>query len=225
MRKNIVVVDEQGNEYEATYPKRAKGLVKNGRARFVSENKICLVCPPVIMEDKKMSNNIDLEQQEKASDLNDVNKDFSIPPMQKLSEEFEKAFGKMDSKFNEKLSINYVFEQIEKIAFQNEYLDNIIQKIGEIPLTQAGDIVGAGKAEALSNLIRCKETTNQQLIKFYEKVYDDLKLSTQEPKRSNVVTQFDEMTNWLKTLNKDEYSPETWETIQNAVTAQLTRFF
>ena len=38
--------DEQGNEYEATYPKRAKGLVKNGRARFVGENKICLACPP-----------------------------------------------------------------------------------------------------------------------------------------------------------------------------------
>ena len=27
IEKNIVVVDEQGNEYEATYPKRAKGLV------------------------------------------------------------------------------------------------------------------------------------------------------------------------------------------------------
>ena len=35
IEKNIVVVDEQGNEYEATYPKRAKGLVKNGRARFI----------------------------------------------------------------------------------------------------------------------------------------------------------------------------------------------
>ena len=46
IEKNIIVVDEQGNEYEATYPKRAKGLVKNGRARFVDENKICLACPP-----------------------------------------------------------------------------------------------------------------------------------------------------------------------------------
>ena len=52
--KNIRVVDEQGNEYEATYPKRAKGLVKNGRARFISENKICLACPPDKSEDKKM---------------------------------------------------------------------------------------------------------------------------------------------------------------------------
>lgn len=58
MEKNVIVVDEQGNEYEATYPKRAKGLVKNGRARFVTENKICLACPPnKIMEETKMENN------------------------------------------------------------------------------------------------------------------------------------------------------------------------
>jgi len=58
IEKNVIVVDEQGNEYEATYPKRAKGLVKNGRARFVGENKICLACPPdQILEEKKMEQN------------------------------------------------------------------------------------------------------------------------------------------------------------------------
>ena len=63
IEKNIIVVDEQGNEYEATYPKRAKGLVKNGRARFVDENKICLACPPdKILEEEKMSNNINKTQ-------------------------------------------------------------------------------------------------------------------------------------------------------------------
>lgn len=46
MTKNVEVVDEQCNVYGATYPKRAKGLVKNGRARFVDENRICLACPP-----------------------------------------------------------------------------------------------------------------------------------------------------------------------------------
>lgn len=44
--KCISVVDTQGNSYEATYPKRAKGLVKHGRARFVNEYTICLTCPP-----------------------------------------------------------------------------------------------------------------------------------------------------------------------------------
>ena len=62
MEKNIFVVDEQGNQYEATYPKRAKGLVKNGRARFVDEHTICLACPPNDdnLEDRKMSENKEL---------------------------------------------------------------------------------------------------------------------------------------------------------------------
>ena len=42
--KNIRVVDESGKEYESTYPKRAKGLVKSGRAHFIDENCICLLC-------------------------------------------------------------------------------------------------------------------------------------------------------------------------------------
>ena len=60
--KNISVVDEQGNEYEATYPKRARGLVKSGRARFLSENKICLACPPdKILEDNEMTDNNEIK--------------------------------------------------------------------------------------------------------------------------------------------------------------------
>jgi len=57
IEKNIIVVDELGNKYEATYPKRAKGLVKNGRARFIGENTICLACPPDQLEDNKMELN------------------------------------------------------------------------------------------------------------------------------------------------------------------------
>ena len=58
MTKNVIVIDGQGNKYEETYPKRARGLVKNGRARFVDEHTICLVCPPDMRtEDGKMSEN------------------------------------------------------------------------------------------------------------------------------------------------------------------------
>ena len=56
IEKNVIVVDEQGNILEATYPKRAKGLVKKGRARFISESMICLACPPQKMEENEMSN-------------------------------------------------------------------------------------------------------------------------------------------------------------------------
>ena len=56
MNKNIEVVDEAGNVYEPTWTKRAKGLVKKGRARFISESMICLACPPRKMEENEMKN-------------------------------------------------------------------------------------------------------------------------------------------------------------------------
>ena len=37
MTKNVTVTDEHGNYIGVTYPKRAKGLIKNGRALFVDD--------------------------------------------------------------------------------------------------------------------------------------------------------------------------------------------
>ena len=45
--KNITVVDESGKVHEPTYYKRARGLVKTGRARYVDSGTICLTNPPV----------------------------------------------------------------------------------------------------------------------------------------------------------------------------------
>lgn len=49
MEKNVSVIDETGKFIGTTYPKRARGLVKSGRARYVfcdSMDTICLTCPP-----------------------------------------------------------------------------------------------------------------------------------------------------------------------------------
>lgn len=58
-KKTVIVIDEQGNKLESTYPKRARGLIKNGRARVVDESTICLVNLPknIILEENKMDNN------------------------------------------------------------------------------------------------------------------------------------------------------------------------
>ena len=58
-KKTVIVIDEQGNKLESTYPKRASGLIKNGRARVVDESTICLVNLPknIILEENKMDNN------------------------------------------------------------------------------------------------------------------------------------------------------------------------
>ena len=61
--KTVGVRDEAGNRYEATYPKRARGLVKHGRARFTDESQteIILTCPPnqkLILEDHTMTEQV-----------------------------------------------------------------------------------------------------------------------------------------------------------------------
>ena len=141
IEKNIMVVDELGNEYEATYPKRAKGLVKNGRARFIDENTICLACPP----------HIELEEATVSSTT------------------------KTTTKPKDKLTINYVLNQIEQIVKDNEYIHNALEQLALMPKSDPGDIAGQEKAKAIGDIVRCRETTNQQALRLYEKMYDDLK--------------------------------------------------
>ena len=150
--KNITVVDEQGNYHEATYPKRAKGLVKNGRARFIDANTICLACPPYDMEDNNMSNNTE---------------NMAI-----------------ETKPTEKLTMDYVLGQIEKIATETEYLHNAISELSK---TNSGDVGTLEKAHALGEIVTSREHTNQRLLSLYEKMYDDLKAQSFPSERERVV--------------------------------------
>ena len=43
IEKNVVVTDINGKRIGATYPKRAKGLVKNGRAEYASDCEKCTI--------------------------------------------------------------------------------------------------------------------------------------------------------------------------------------
>ncbi|MBQ8210347.1 MAG: hypothetical protein IJZ35_07195 [Clostridia bacterium] len=139
IEKNIIVVDEKGNKYEATYPKRAKGLVKNGRARFIDEHTICLACPlNTETEDNFMSEN-------------------------KVTTE---------TATTHKYTIEYILEQIEKIAADTAYL---LDAIKECSNPDCAAIFGDTRAMALGNIVESREKRNQKLISFYEKVYNDLK--------------------------------------------------
>ena len=46
MEKNIFVLDENGNQIGLTYPKRARGLVKSGRAELVGDGAVRLKAAP-----------------------------------------------------------------------------------------------------------------------------------------------------------------------------------
>jgi len=168
--KNIMVVDEQGNVYEATYPKRAKGLVKNGRARFIAENKICLACPPnSILEDKTVNKAPNNEEM----DINEETNKPSTPV----------------------LSMDYVLTRIDQILNDTTHVHEAIAAIRDMPVNEgmnnmAGD---TARGEAISNTVQSRETTNQQLIRLLEKMYDDLK-----PKEtSEEIQKFQQLTDAL----------------------------
>lgn len=64
MTKNsttVLVTDEFGNKKGTTYPKRARGLIKHGRAHQVNDSEIRLVSPTYITEDNKMENILNKE--------------------------------------------------------------------------------------------------------------------------------------------------------------------
>ena len=155
IEKNIHVVDDQNNQYESTYLKRAKGLVKKGRAYFVDETTICLTSPLLNKtEELNMSENI---------------------------ESIEAHQGCLNSKTNAKYSIDYILEQIEKIAAQTEYLTRAFDALITIKDEFIGEhitmppLTGQAQAQAIGDAVKSRESTNQQILKLYEKMYEELR--------------------------------------------------
>ena len=186
MTKNVIVVDEQGNEYGATYPKRAKGLVKNGRARFVDENKICLACPPnENLEDKEMSENTNVNTQEATA-----------------TEQEDKV-----SESNSEISMEYIFTEIKAIREQTEYLNEALKMLESVKSEGPGDVGAAAKANGMVGVVKCRETTNQQILRFYEKVYDELGREKQsvslKEKTELIKSSFDNVLAYIAEMNLD----------------------
>ena len=170
IEKNIIVVDENGNKYEATYPKRAKGLVKNGRARFINENTICMLCPPKIkLEDNYMSEN------KKIDSVNNTN----IPNNSGTPEEVADAMSNSltstsEQQSSEKLTMDYLLGKLEEISLGQSFVTDAISELGKMKSGGPGDVGTQEQAKAVGEIIKAREMTNQKLIALYEKMYDDL---------------------------------------------------
>lgn len=176
IEKNVIVVDEQGNEYEATYPKRAKGLAKNGRARFVDENKICLACPPdkLIMEDKIMTDNnqsiID-EAKAAAESAAEYTKAFEAEFAKQTKIEPEKSTAAVAGKY----TLDYALEQLERVREESSaFAIETMQKIGEIKSGGPEDIGAQAAGNALRTLIEGQEQVYRRMLDFYTKIIYDL---------------------------------------------------
>ena len=144
IEKNIIVVDEQGNEYEATYPKRARGLVKNGRARFMDEHTICLACPPDIhSEEKKMSEKLNKVQ---------------------VFEQIVKLQGSLESMDN-------ILFKIQLVKESQEYDKD---DEGSIVVLDYMPEVALEKVKAIREIVMSREQTIRTMLDFYLSVYKKL---------------------------------------------------
>ena len=150
IEKNVIVVDEQGNEYEATYPKRAKGLVKNGRARFVGENKICLASPPdIILEENDMSVNIN-----KTQVFNQI-------------VELQKSLDSIES----------ILFKIQCVTDSQSYVET--EDGNPLTLDYLPD-VALEKIKALREIVSEREKTINKMLDFYLKLYQDIESAEKE---------------------------------------------
>jgi len=147
--KNIKVVDEQGNEYEATYPKRAKGLVKQGRARFIDESTLCIACPPNII-------NINLEDKN-MSDINDPRSNDPRPNLG-LNEAVDSA------------SLFRVLNSIENLISNADYIKEAINNLKDM---DNEDIIEY-QTDALLNIVRAREETNREALNVLKKLVEHL---------------------------------------------------
>lgn len=171
-QKTVRVLDEAGNEYEATYPKRAKGLVKHGRARFTDESQtaILLTCPPnhdMNLEDNTMNEQINHTDIPDTSDLSDLSELSNLSDLSELT--------------NNPLTAKEVFDQIA--ALQKQMMDQSYNALYR--MTEAiNDICGDDTFEAdecregaisrVTEVFMAREENYKRLLSTYEKMYSNL---------------------------------------------------
>ena len=186
IEKNIVVVDENGTVFESTWLKRANGLVKKGRARWLDEQTICLARRPEKAEDKAMENNQQAETVKEHIAETERIKQQSDGKLGALT--VESILDRMDAIRQEMLSMKELLSTMETITNQG----------GE---DDAGHI-----AEAASQAFIARETTCQRQLDFLETVYKDhFSAPSEEARAARTRMLLDKMNDFIPCM---DYSDE-----------------
>ena len=167
-QKCVQVTDEAGNRYEATYPKRARGLVKHGRARFTDESQteIMLTCPPnqnLILEDHTMT--------EQNTNIRATENETVVANENTATE-----------KNAPQLTAKEIFDQITVLQRQMvESSYNALYRLTDATNGICGDGCfesddAKGEAiESVASTFRLREETYQTMLKLYQQMYNDLR--------------------------------------------------
>jgi len=122
--------------------KRAKGLVKHGRAVFVHATKIRLIDSP----------HLDME----GTSVTDQNLESTIV-----------------ENTEPRMTEIYFLKKIDEISKDNVLVHDALNKLGLMQSTGSNDVAGLGIAEAIGNIVTSHEQTNQKILDFYMKLFED----------------------------------------------------
>lgn len=79
----------------------------------------------------------------------------------------------------DKVELNWLLQQITALQSDTEYLKEGLAQLAQMSVGgktapyEPEDVAGKAKADALRDIVQGREATNQQLLRLYEKMYDD----------------------------------------------------
>lgn len=86
----------------------------------------------------------------------------------------------MSSNIFGEMTVADILDRINNIINQTSYIGEVAEALKSMADGDSGDcgspgnLLGQAKAEALGAIVTSRETTNQHILKLYEKIYDDL---------------------------------------------------
>lgn len=150
----IRVVDEIGNTLSPTYLRRAKGLVKAGRAYWTSPDmsEICLYDPP----------DIEIKPEDIMND--------TVTRTNELTED------DYNSLHSGAVTIETILDRMDAIRADCQHIYSALELLKNFTVNESpnGGFGDAERAKAILAIVQCRETTLQRELALYEKIYDDL---------------------------------------------------
>lgn len=75
-------------------------------------------------------------------------------------------------------TMDHCLTQIALIQSQTAYINEAFAQLSTVRSESPGDIGAQERARAIGDVVKCRETTNQKLLEFYTKMYEDLRDAT-----------------------------------------------
>ena len=206
----INVVNNNGARIGQTYIKRARGLIKKGRAHFISEDTICLEesvflndfdenphMRPCIECHDNYGNTEDIEMEMDKNNLADVfanintddnsNNQFSDNQSDNIAES-RNALDLLKNQSGFEFTNEYIASRFDMIMQDTQYIHEAALSIGQMQINECpnGGMGDAARANAIQETVKARETTNQQALSFLEHIYNDINNKNKENLNSEV---------------------------------------